>query len=126
MMKGLLWYKNAVLYQVYIRAFADGNGDGRGDFRGLTSKLDYFRDLGVDCLWLMPMYPSPRLDDGYDIADYASIHPDYGTLEDFKTFLSEAHARGLRVIADLVLNHTSDQHSWFQSARASRNSPYRD
>jgi len=121
-----LWYKNAIFYEVYIRAFADGNGDGHGDFIGLTQRLDYFRDLGVDCLWLLPMYPSPLKDDGYDIADYYNIHPDYGTLEDFKRFLDEAHARGLRVIADLVVNHTSDQHPWFQAARADRNSPYRN
>ncbi len=121
-----LWYKNAAFYQIYIRAFADGNGDGHGDFIGLTEKLDYFRELGIDCLWLMPMYPSPLIDDGYDIADYTNIHPDYGTLDDFKTFLKEARARGLRVIADLVLNHTSNQHPWFRSARASKDSPHRD
>lgn len=125
-MNNSLWFKDAIFYEVYIRAFADGNGDGHGDFRGLTEKLDYFHDLGVDCLWLMPMYPSPLVDDGYDIADYFNVHPEYGTLNDFKTFLTEAHARGLRVIADLVLNHTSDQHLWFQSARASKNSPHRD
>ena len=125
-MDNSLWYKHAVFYEVYIRAFADGNGDGHGDFRGLAQRLDYFCDLGVDCLWLMPMYPSPLLDDGYDIADYKNIHPDYGTLDDFKIFLSEAHARGLRVIADLVLNHTSEQHPWFQAARSSKDSPYRD
>jgi len=121
-----LWFKDAVFYQVYIRAFADSNGDGHGDLRGLTQKLDYLQALGVDCLWLMPIYPSPLLDDGYDIADYCGVHPDYGTLDDFKTFLAEAHARGLRVIADLVLNHTSDQHPWFQAARADRQSPFRD
>ena len=121
-----LWFKDAVFYEVYPRAFADGNGDGHGDLRGLTAKLDYFRDLGVDCLWLLPIYPSPLKDDGYDIADYYNIHPHYGTLDDFKTFLAEARARGLRVIADLVLNHTSDQHPWFQAARTSRDSPYRD
>ncbi|HET7377081.1 MAG TPA: maltose alpha-D-glucosyltransferase, partial [Anaerolineae bacterium] len=125
-MRDALWYKHAVFYQVYIRAFADSNSDGHGDIRGLTAKLDYFCDLGVDCLWLMPMYPSPLRDDGYDIADYVNIHRDYGTLDDFKTFLAEAQARGLRVITDLVLNHTSDQHPWFQAARASRTSPYRD
>jgi maltose alpha-D-glucosyltransferase/alpha-amylase len=125
-MTDLLWYKNAVFYQVYIRAFADGNGDGHGDFRGLTGKLDYFRALGIDCLWLMPMYPSPLVDDGYDIADYCGIHPDYGTLDDFKVFLAEAHARGLRVIADLVLNHTSQDHPWFKASSASKDSPYRD
>jgi len=126
MMENFLWYKQAAFYEVYIRAFADGNGDGHGDFIGLTGKLDYFREFGVDCLWLSPMYPSPLKDDGYDIADYYDIHPNYGALDDFKTFLAEAHARGLKVIADLVLNHTSDQHPWFQSARADRHSPYRD
>lgn len=122
----MLWYQNAIFYEVYIRAFADGNGDGHGDFIGLTRKLDYFRDLGVDCLWLSPMYPSPLRDDGYDVSDYYGIHPNYGTLDDFKQFLDEAHARGLRVIADLVLNHTSDEHPWFQAARTDRNSPFRD
>jgi maltose alpha-D-glucosyltransferase / alpha-amylase len=121
-----LWYKEAVFYEVNIRAFADGNGDGQGDLIGLTRRLDYFRALGVDCLWLMPMYPSPLRDDGYDISDYQNIHPDYGTLEDFKAFLAGAHARGLRVITDLVMNHTSDQHPWFQQAHASKDSPYRD
>ncbi len=131
-----LWYKNAIFYEVHVRAFCDGNGDGHGDLRGLISRLDYLQELGVDCLWLLPIYPSPLLDDGYDIADYYGIHPDYGTLDDFKTLLAEAHARGLRVIADLVLNHTSDQHPWFQAARrrsstqsggdADRESPYRD
>jgi len=122
----LLWYKDAVFYELYIRAFADGNGDGTGDLQGLTARLDYLQDLGVDCIWLLPMYPSPRRDDGYDISDYTAIHPDYGTLDDFQTLLDEAHRRGLRVIADLVLNHTSDQHPWFQAARQSRHSPYRD
>ncbi|MCB9136651.1 MAG: maltose alpha-D-glucosyltransferase [Anaerolineales bacterium] len=121
-----LWYKNAVFYQVYVRAFCDSNGDGHGDFPGLTSKLDYFKELGVDCLWIMPMYESPLKDDGYDIADYFKIHPTYGTVEDFKTFMDEAHKRGLRVITDLVLNHTSDQHAWFQEARKSKDNPYRD
>jgi len=130
-MTELPWYKNAVLYQIHIRAFADGNGDGHGDFIGLTQKLDYLRDLGVDCLWLMPMYPSPLLDGGYDIADFYGIHPDYGTLDDFKAFLAAAHERGLKVIADLVLNHTSDQHPWFQAARQKNadgtfSSPYHD
>ncbi len=125
-MTDALWFKSAVFYEVNIRAFADGNGDGHGDFQGLTARLDYFRDLGVDCLWLLPMYPSPLLDDGYDIADYYGLQATYGTLDDFKTFIAQAHACGLRVIADLVLNHTSDQHPWFQAARADRNSPYRD
>lgn len=121
-----LWYKDAVFYQVNIRAFADGNGDGHGDFVGLTKRLDYFRELGVDCIWLMPMYPSPLRDDGYDISDFTNIRPEYGTLEDFKTFMGEAHGRGLRVVADLVMNHTSDRHPWFQSARAARESAFRD
>ncbi len=120
------WYKNAVFYEVYVRAFFDGNGDGHGDLQGLTQKLDYFQELGVDCLWLMPIYPSPLKDDGYDISDYYGIHPDYGTLEDFRALLDAAHARGLRIITDLVVNHTSDQHPWFQAARRDRHSPYRD
>lgn len=125
-MSETLWYKEAVFYEVYVRAFADGNGDGQGDLVGLTAKLDYFVELGVDCLWLLPIYPSPLRDDGYDIADYYNIHPDYGTLADFERLLAEAHKRGLRVITDLVLNHTSDEHPWFQAARADKNSPYRD
>ncbi|HUH95816.1 MAG TPA: alpha-amylase family glycosyl hydrolase, partial [Anaerolineales bacterium] len=121
-----LWYKNAVFYQIYVRAFYDSNGDGHGDLQGLTQKLDYLQRFGVDGLWLMPIYPSPLKDDGYDIADFCGIHPDYGNLEDFKTLLNEAHRRGIRIVTDLVLNHTSDQHPWFQSARADRNSPYHD
>jgi maltose alpha-D-glucosyltransferase/alpha-amylase len=121
-----LWYKDAVFYQVYVRAFKDSNGDGHGDLRGLTQKLDYLQTLGVDCLWLMPLYPSPLKDDGYDISDYYNIAETFGTLEDFRTLLHEAHTRGIRIIMDLVLNHTSDQHPWFQAARADRNSPYRD
>jgi maltose alpha-D-glucosyltransferase/alpha-amylase len=121
-----LWYKDAIFYEVHVRAFCDGDNDGRGDLRGLISKLDYLKDLGVDCIWLLPIYPSPLKDDGYDISDYYNIAPAYGTVEDFDTLLDEAHARGLHVIMDLVLNHTSDQHPWFQAARADRNSPYRD
>ena len=120
-----LWYKDAVFYELHVRGFADSNGDGIGDFRGLTSKLDYLARLGVDCLWLLPMYPSPLLDDGYDIADYTSIHPDYGTIDDFRSFLDAAHARGLRVLTELVVNHTSDRHPWFVEARSSRDSPLR-
>jgi len=120
------WYKNAVFYEVYVRAFYDSDGDGHGDLRGLMQKLDYLAELGVDCLWLMPIYPSPLLDDGYDIADFYSILETYGTIEDFKALLDAAHQRGMRVIADLVLNHTSDQHPWFQSARTSREDPYRN
>ncbi len=111
------WYKSGVIYEVHVRAFYDGDGDGMGDFRGLTEKLDYIKDLGVTALWLLPFYPSPLKDDGYDIADYFNIHPMYGTLNDFKVFLREAHHHGLRVITELVLNHTSDQHPWFQRAR---------
>ncbi len=114
------WYKDAVLYEVHVRAFCDGNGDGIGDFIGLTEKLDYLRDLGVTALWLLPFYPSPLRDDGYDIADYTDIHPDYGTLHDFKNFLREAHRRSIRVITELVINHTSDQHPWFQRAREAK------
>ena len=121
-----LWYKDAVIYEVYVRGFYDSNADGIGDFRGLTTKLDYLAWLGVDCLWLLPMYQSPLRDGGYDISDYYAILPEYGTLEDFKAFLSAAHARGIRVITDLVVNHTSDQHPWFQAARSDPNSPKRN
>ncbi|HEX3176790.1 MAG TPA: maltose alpha-D-glucosyltransferase [Methylomirabilota bacterium] len=120
------WYKDAVFYEVHVKAFADADGNGVGDFAGLTGKLDYVRDLGVDCIWILPMYPSPLRDDGYDIADFYGIHPTYGSVEDFQKFLDAAHDRGLRVIADLVMNHTSDQHPWFQAARADAASPYRD
>jgi maltose alpha-D-glucosyltransferase/alpha-amylase len=111
------WYRDAIVYQVHIKAFHDSDGDGVGDFRGLTRKLDYLQDLGVTALWLLPFYPSPLRDDGYDIAAYDDVHPAYGTLDDFREFLAEAHARGLRVITELVINHTSDQHPWFQRAR---------
>jgi maltose alpha-D-glucosyltransferase/alpha-amylase len=112
-----LWYKDAVFYELRVRSFYDSNGDGIGDFPGLTEKLDYLESLGVTTLWLLPFYPSPMRDDGYDIADYTDVHPDLGTLQDFKLFLREAHRRGLRVVTELVLNHTSDQHPWFQQAR---------
>ena len=121
-----LWYKDAVFYEIYVRGFFDSNGDGIGDFKGLTRKLDYVQWLGVDCIWLLPMYLSPLRDGGYDIADYYSVLPEYGTLEDFKEFLDEAHRRGIRVIADLVVNHTSDSHPWFQEAVSSPDSPKRD
>jgi trehalose synthase len=120
------WYLNAVFYELNVRAFYDSNGDGHGDLAGLTSKLDYLQGLGVDAIWLLPIYPSPLQDDGYDIADYYDIHPDYGNLEDFKTFISAAHQRGMKVITDLVLNHTSEQHRWFQEARRGRENPYHD
>jgi maltose alpha-D-glucosyltransferase/alpha-amylase len=112
-----LWYKDAVIYQVHVRAFCDSTGDGVGDFPGLTSKLPYIRSLGVSCVWLLPFYPSPLKDDGYDIAHYEGVNPSYGTLRDFRTFLRAAHEAGLQVITELVINHTSDQHAWFQAAR---------
>lgn len=115
-----LWYKDAIIYELHVRAFFDSNDDGIGDFAGLTRKLDYLHDLGITAVWLLPFYPSPLKDDGYDIADYTNVHPSYGTLPDFKTFLREAHRRGIRVITELVLNHTSDQHAWFQRARRAR------
>lgn len=118
------WYKEAVIYQIHVKSFLDSNGDGIGDFPGLLAKLDYIVSLGVDTLWLLPYYPSPRRDDGYDVADYFGVHPDYGTLDDLKLFLDAAHARGLRVIGDLVLNHTSSDHPWFERARhAARGTP---
>jgi len=121
-----LWYKDAIIYELHVRAFHDSNEDGVGDFPGLVQKLDYLKDLGVNCLWLLPFFPSPLKDDGYDVSDYCNINPQYGTLDDFRTFLSEAHARGMRVITEIVVNHTSDQHPWFQEARRDPNSPKRD
>ena len=122
-----LWYKDAVIYEVHVRAFYDSNDDGVGDFAGLTQKLPYLEDLGVTCLWLLPFYPSPLRDDGYDIADYTSINPIYGSLDDFKRFVDEAHRRNIRVLTELVVNHTSDQHPWFQRARrAPKGSPERN
>ncbi|MCA1586325.1 MAG: maltose alpha-D-glucosyltransferase [Acidobacteria bacterium] len=112
-----LWFKDAIIYELHVRAFADSNGDGIGDFQGLIQKLDYIQELGVTCIWLLPFYPSPLKDDGYDIANYRDVHTSYGTLRDFRAFLREAHARGLRVFTELVVNHTSDQHPWFQAAR---------
>jgi len=114
------WYKSGVIYEVQVRSFFDTDSDGTGDFRGLTEKLDYIEGLGVTAIWLLPFYPSPLRDDGYDIADYCDVHPKYGTLGDFKGFLREAHRHGLRVITELVLNHTSDQHPWFQQARRAK------
>jgi maltose alpha-D-glucosyltransferase/alpha-amylase len=122
-----LWYKDAVIYQMHVKAFFDANNDGMGDFAGLTQKLDYIQELGVNTIWLLPFYPSPLRDDGYDIADYGDVHPDYGTLDDFRAFVQEAHRRGLKVITELVINHTSDQHPWFQAARrAPPGSPERE
>ncbi|MGB9333651.1 MAG: maltose alpha-D-glucosyltransferase [Candidatus Acidiferrales bacterium] len=121
-----LWYKDAIIYQLHVRAFCDSNNDGIGDFPGLMQKLDYLQELGVNALWLMPFFPSPLRDDGYDISDYTAIHHNYGSLENFKAFLNAAHDRGIRIIIELVLNHTSDQHPWFKEARSSRENPKRD
>jgi maltose alpha-D-glucosyltransferase/alpha-amylase len=126
-MQDPLWYKDAILYELHVRAFMDSNNDGIGDFPGLIQKLDYLRDLGVTCLWLLPFFPSPLRDDGYDISDYMTVNPSYGTVEDFKTFLDAAHEREMQVMIELVVNHTSDQHPWFQRARlAPAGSPERD
>jgi len=124
--KSHVWYKTAVIYELYVRGFQDSNKDGKGDFRGLISRLDYLVDLGIDCIWLMPIYPSPGRDDGYDIMDYYEVTREYGTLEDFRNLLYEAHNRGLKLIGELVLNHTSDQHQWFQEAKKGPDSPYFD
>ncbi|MHC4943724.1 MAG: maltose alpha-D-glucosyltransferase [Planctomycetota bacterium] len=122
-----LWYRDGIIYEVHVRSFKDGDGDGVGDFKGLTGKLDYLRDLGVTVLWLLPFCPSPLRDGGYDISDYCGVHPAYGNMDDFRRFLDAAHGRGLRVITELVVNHTSDQHPWFQRARrANAGSPERD
>jgi maltose alpha-D-glucosyltransferase/alpha-amylase len=120
------WYKDAIIYELHVKAFSDSTGDGTGDFAGLMEKLDYIADLGVTAIWLLPFYPSPMRDDGYDIADYLSVHPDYGTLRDFKGFVREAHRRGLRVITELVVNHTSDQHPWFVESRSSEDGAKKD
>jgi maltose alpha-D-glucosyltransferase/alpha-amylase len=120
------WYKDAIIYELHVRTFVDSNNDGIGDFPGLTQKLDYLQDLGVNVIWLLPFFPSPLRDDGYDVSDYFTVHPTYGTLAEFKEFLTEAHKRGLRVIAEMVLNHTSDQHPWFKESRSSRDNPKRD
>ena len=122
-----LWYKDAVIYQAHVKSFFDSNNDGIGDFRGVTQKLDYLQGLGITCLWLLPFFPSPLKDDGYDIADYRNVHPSYGTLDDFKAFVDAAHVRHIKVLIELVVNHTSDQHPWFQRARyAPAGSPERE
>ncbi|HJW82734.1 MAG TPA: alpha-amylase family glycosyl hydrolase, partial [Anaerolineae bacterium] len=121
-----LWWRDGVIYQIYPRSFADSNGDGIGDLGGITSRLDYLRDLGVDAVWLSPVYPSPMKDFGYDVSDYTDIDPVFGTLADFDDLLREAHTRGIRIIMDMVMNHTSDEHPWFVESRSSRDSPKRD
>jgi maltose alpha-D-glucosyltransferase/alpha-amylase len=123
--KDNLWYKDAVIYQLHVRTFCDSNADGVGDFAGLTQRLDYLQDLGITAIWLLPFFPSPLRDDGYDISDYTAVHSSYGSLEDFKAFLLAAHNRGMRIIIEMVLNHTSDQHPWFKEARSSRENPKR-
>ncbi|MCW2747597.1 MAG: malZ, partial [Nocardioidaceae bacterium] len=120
------WFKSAVFYEVLVRAFKDSNGDGTGDLRGLASKLDYLEWLGVDCLWLPPFYASPLRDGGYDISDFRAVLPEFGTVDDFVYLLEEAHKRGIRVVTDLVLNHTSDAHPWFQQSRSDPEGPYGD
>ncbi|MBU9888465.1 MAG: maltose alpha-D-glucosyltransferase [Candidatus Omnitrophica bacterium] len=122
----LLWYKDAIIYELHVKTFFDSNENGYGDFQGLTQKLDYLQDLGIDCIWLLPFYKTPMKDDGYDIADFREVSQEYGTLKDFQDFVKEAHRRGIKVLIELVLNHTSDQHPWFQEARSSRSSPKRD
>ena len=124
--RDVLWYKDAVIYQIHVRTFHDSNGDGIGDFEGLETRLDYLQELGINAIWLMPFFPSPLRDDGYDIADCNAVHPSYGTLEDFRKFLESAHERGIRVIIELVANHTSDQHPWFKESRSSPDNPRRD
>jgi alpha-glucosidase len=125
-MSEMKWWQTAVFYQIYPRSFADGNGDGIGDVAGMIAKLDYLKDLGVDGIWLSPHFPSPMCDCGYDVSDYQNVAPEYGTLDEFQRFIEEAHQRGIRVILDLVLNHTSDQHPWFIESRSSRDNPKRD
>ena len=120
------WYKRMSFYQIWIRSFKDGNGDGIGDLKGVYEKLGYIKSLGVDGIWFSPIYPSPKADYGYDISDYKNIDPEYGTLDDFKKVLNEAHRIGLKIIMDLVVNHTSDEHPWFKESRKSRNNPYSD
>lgn len=120
------WWKNAVGYQIYPRSFKDSNGDGIGDLQGIIEKLPYLKELGVDFLWLNPIYTSPNVDNGYDIADYQGIQPEFGTMEDFQELLDQAHQLGLKIILDLVVNHTSDQHPWFIEAKKSLDNPYRE
>ena len=122
-MNDFLWWRDGIIYQIYPRSFADSNGSGLGDLPGITSKLDYLADLGVDALWLSPIYPSPDKDFSYDVSDYVDIDPRFGSLADFDLLLSEAHQRGIRIILDLVLNHTSDQHAWFLESRSNRDNP---
>ena len=120
------WWKEAVIYQIYPRSFADSNGDGIGDLNGITAHLDYLETLGIDVIWLSPVYKSPNDDNGYDISDYRDIMDDFGTMEDFDRLLAEAHRHHIRIVMDLVVNHTSDEHAWFIESRSSRENPHRD
>lgn len=120
------WYKNAVVYQIYPRSFNDSNGDGIGDINGITEKVDYIKNLGVDAVWLSPCYKSPNDDNGYDISDYRDIMDEFGTLEDWEKMLDAFHSRDIKVLMDLVVNHTSDEHKWFEQSRKSKDNPYRD
>ena len=120
------WWKEAVIYQIYPRSFKDSNGDGIGDLKGITEKLDYLKELGVDAVWISPFFKSPNADNGYDISDYRDIMDEFGTMEDFDEMQREMHRRGIRLIVDLVANHTSDEHPWFAESRRSRDNPYRD
>ena len=120
------WWKEAVIYQIYPRSYADSDGDGVGDLRGIIQHLDYIQSLGVDVVWLNPIFPSPNDDNGYDVSDYTAIMSDFGTMQDFDELLAGMHQRGIRLILDLVVNHSSDEHAWFQESRKSRNNPYRD
>ena len=125
-MDNFLWWRDGVIYQIYPRSFADGNGDGLGDLIGIISRLDYLNDLGIDAIWLSPFYPSPDKDFGYDVSNYTDVDPRFGTLADFDRLVAEAHQRGIRIVLDLVLNHTSDQHSWFLESRSSQDNPKRE
>ena len=120
------WWRNAVFYEIYPRSFADSNNDGIGDLKGITAHLDYLKDLGVDAIWLTPIYPSPQVDFGYDISDYEAIDPKYGTMADFDHLIAEANKRQIRVLMDMVMNHSSDKHKWFIQSRSSKDNPYRD
>ena len=122
----LKWWQKAVFYQIYPRSFADSNGDGISDFQGMTDRLDYLQDLGIDALWISPHFPSPIADCGYDVSNYVDVAPEYGTLDDFKRFLDGAHQRDIRVIIDMVMNHSSEEHAWFIESRSSRDNPKRD
>src|SRR5512137_2718218 len=126
MMEKNLWWRDGIIYQIYPRSFADSNGDGLGDLPGITAKLDYLADLGIDAIWLSPFYPTPDADFGYDISNYTDVDPRFGRLADFDELVTQAHQRGLRVVLDMVMNHTSDQHPWFIESRSSRDNPKRD